>query len=168
MRIEFLQSLILILLIGLAGCTLPQVIKPMNLYDINDGTTIELYLNPTSWEHGTISSSSNANQKFHGECNFFAERGYPRPGIGLNSYEKSKEANIPPPKDFGEAYGFTKDTQAKPVGTGIVVSDKGTVIELVFYHYSTDIRNGELQTADGIGRDNNGRYYRIFLSTQSQ
>jgi len=81
--------------------------------------------------------------------------------------ESFSSTNTPPPTDFADAYGFSKDAQARPVGTGIIVGDKGTVIELVFYHRSTDVRSSDLQTADGVGRDNHGHYYRVFLSTQS-
>lgn len=149
----------------IAGCALPQVFKPLNLYDINNGNTIELYFNPTSAEHGTITSASTSGENFHGECMFSAEHGYPRPDW---SNRGEAQALNTTPKDFAEAYGLPKDSQVKPVGTGIAVGDKGTVVELVFFHYSTDYRDRDMQTADGVGRDNSGHYYRIFLSTHSE
>jgi hypothetical protein len=152
----------------LAGCAFPQVIQPLNLYDIDDGTTVELFFYPTSRDHGTISSSRNAEQEFHGECSFSGEQGYPRPNHILENGEKFNAENSQPPRDFAEVYGFSKDIPAKPVGSGIIVGNKGKVIELVFYHLSWAAHSNDVETADGVGRDNKGRYYRIFLSTRSE
>jgi hypothetical protein len=166
--VPFNPFVALLLTAMLAGCTLPQIIKPLNLYDINNGAMLALTYLPTSQDHGTISSAIDSSRQFHGECIFSNERGYPRPTAPLESFGKADAAVSTPPKGFAEAYGFSKDLPAKPVGTGIVVGNDGTVIELVFYHWSSDARSNDLQTADGVGRDNNGRYYRVFLSTQSQ
>ena len=97
-------------------------------------------------------------------------KGQPRPAIpsraeekipgydnsGTNAYSDKKMT------DLAEAYGYGKNSQAKPAGTGILVGGTGTVIEIVFYRIS-----GDLQTGDGVGRDNKGQYYRIFMSTES-
>lgn len=169
MNSHSLHSLAFALLISLAGgCTIPQIIKPLNIYNIKDGTTLQLLFNPTSPEHGTISSSTNTSQHFHGECSFSSDRRYPRPNSTGIFSGKSDVENVPAPKDFAEAYGFSKDVPAKPVGTGIIIDNNGTVIELVFYHCSYDLRSNDIHSADGIGRDNNGNYYRVFMSTQSQ
>ena len=168
MIIHPLRATALVSMTLLIGCSLPEIIKPLNLYDTNNGNTIELIFNPNSREHGTITSSTTADQRFHGECVFSTEQGYPRPNASDISRGLSSTGGSATPKDFAEAYGFTKESTAKPVGTGIIVGDKGLVIELVFYHCSLSSRNGEMQTADGVGRDNNGHYYRVFLSTQSQ
>ena len=60
-------------------------------------------------------------------------------------------------------YCLGKNSNAHPVGTGVIVDKDGTVIEIVFYRFSSDY-----QTGDGVAKDNKGKYYRIFLSTESQ
>ncbi len=62
---------------------------------------------------------------------------------------------------IAEEYGFGKNSDAKPVGTGIIIGSEGTVIDIIFY----DVQ-GNLKSGDGIGRDNNGNYYRVYLSEE--
>lgn len=151
------------LLTGLVSCTMPQVIQPLHLYDLKDGTTIEVLFHPTSRDHGIISSKDSVNEPFQGEYLFSSDR---IPSWLPQSHEyaqgKTNALSQAPMDDLAEAYGFGKNSQARPVGTGIMVGKDGTVIEIVFYRISPD-----LQTGDGVGRDNKGRYYRIFLSTES-
>ncbi len=167
MKNIYLQLLMSVMLISLTGCVLPQVIQSLNLYDISSGTTIELFFNQTSRDHGTISSSAG-DEQYHGECSFSAERGYPPPYPPSQVRHGSDTVIVKSSKDFAEVYGFSKDIEARPVGTGIIVGNHGTVIELVFYHFSSEFRTGDIQSADGVGRDNSGRYYRVFLSTQGE
>ena len=151
-----------ILIAGIAGCTLPQVIQPLRLYDLKDGTTIEVVFHPTSRDHGIISSRNDQAPQFQGEYVLSDDRvpswGRQYPGLSEgHAFSPGK----PPPEDFADAYGFGKNSQARPVGTGIIVGKDSTVIEIVFYRLSFDA-----QTGDGVGRDNKGRYYRIFLSSE--
>ncbi len=151
-----------LLLAFLSGCTLPQIVQPLRLYDLKDGTTIEVVVHPVSRDHGTFSARNNQTGQFHGEYVFSSERvpswGGQYPGFSQGYKSATGQT---PPEDLADAYGYGKNSQARPVGTGIVVSGDGTVIELVFYRLSVDA-----QTGDGVGRDNKGRYYRIFLSTE--
>ena len=137
------------MIIALFGCTMPQVYQPLHLYDLEDGSTIEVFLHPTSRDHGTITSREGNPTQFTGEYTFDAERAPLRygsyPGYdnsGTNAYSDKKMT------DLAEAYGYGKNSQAKPAGTGILVGGAGTVIEIVFYRIS-----GNLQTGDGVGRD---------------
>jgi hypothetical protein len=144
---------------ALAGCALPPVLQPLRLYDLEDGSTIEVFLRPTGLRYGTIVSRRGGAEEYHGEYSFVSDRlgaANPRPGPYGNALKQQT-----PPQDFADAYGFGKDSRAEPVGTGILVGG-GKVIEIVFFRLSRDLDSG-----DGVGRDNNGRYYRIFLSTEA-
>ena len=156
-------AILCFLVMGFAGCTMFQIIQPLRLYDLKDGTTIEVLFHPPSRDHGLISSRKSPDESFRGEYDFSSERasGW-APSYGAGMLGKTNAKDQPPIDDFAEAYGFARNSQARPVGTGIIVGKDGTVIELVFFRISPD-----LQTGDGIGRDNKGRYFRIFLSTET-
>ncbi len=144
------------------SCTLPQTIQPLRLYDLKDGNTIEVILRSTSRDHGTITSFRDQKEQFEGEYVIYDRtmNGRDRvPGIGRAN------ANAEPailPSSLAELYGFAKNSDARPAGTGVIVGKDGTVIEIVFYRISSDF-----QTGDGVAKDNKGRYYRIFLSTET-
>ena len=159
MRIIVVAALLGSLLI-MVGCTVPQIIQPLRLYDLRDGNTIEVVLHQTSRDHGTITSSQNQKEQFTGE--YMIYDGSPNWSGGPPSYQKGNTFEKPesPPADLAELYGFSKNSEARPVGTGVIVGKDGTVIEIVFYKVSPD-----LQTGDGVAKDNKGRYYRIFFST---
>lgn len=163
MNSKYIAVFLCFWLIGIVGCTMPQVFQPLHLYDLKDGNTIEVFFHPTSREHGIISSGNKTNEQFQGEYNFISDRisNWPQRPEGYLSGQ-TRALSQESMDDFAEAYGFGKNSQAKPVGTGIIVGKNGIVIEIVFYRISADLQNG-----DGVGRDNKGRYYRIFLSTES-
>jgi predicted DNA-binding antitoxin AbrB/MazE fold protein len=145
----------------LSGCTLPQVIKPLRLYNLKDGNTIEVILHPTSLDHGMIASSNGQKEQFEGEY-VILDRTTNWNGRWPGTIRsEAKTSNETPPSDLAELYGFGKNSDARPAGTGIIVGRDSTVIEIVFYRVSAD-----LQVGDGVAKDNKGRYYRIFLSTE--
>jgi hypothetical protein len=84
--------------------------------------------------------------------------GYPE-GLTRAETGASHAANA----SFAELYGFSKEAPAKPAGTAILVGDKGTVIEIVFYKIGY-----QFQFGDGVGKDNKGRRYRVFMSSEIQ
>ena len=151
----------------LSGCTMPEIILPMRLYDLKEANIIEVVLHQLSREHGTITPRGGVSQlnefpeRFEGEYVFFDF--FPNPIVQLRSPTKRFEETEGGPEsiDFAELYGFSKYADARPVGTGILVGSNGTVIEIVFYKISPDRRTG-----DGVARDNKGRSYRIFLSAE--
>ena len=147
----------------LIGCALPQVFQPMRLYDLRSGNTIVVFLSPTSREHGVFTTSSNQTGNFEGEyvlLDRYSE--YNRePMTPMGSKSLSTGTSIP--DDFAELYGFGKASAAQPVGTGILVGTDSTVIQKVFYRVS-----GDKQTGDGVAKDNKGRYYRVYFSTESE
>ncbi len=156
-------TILIYFILNFIGCTLPQVIQPLRLYDLKDGSIIEVILHPTSRDHGKIVSSGIQKDQFEGEYVI-----YDRITVGsvrLPDFDRSETAVQfkTPPTDWAELYGFGKNSNAHPVGTGVIVGKDGTVIEIVFYRFSSDY-----QTGDGVAKDNKGKYYRIFLSTENQ
>ncbi len=156
-------KLVGLLSLYLVGCTLPPLIRPLHLYDLKDGTTIEVRLHPTSREHGMISSAESNGEQFSGEYDFASDRvpGFPPRPYGETSRMRNTDS-LTPSGDFAEIYGFGKNSQARPVGTGVIVGKNGTVIDIVFYRISYDLQSGA-----GVARDNKGRYYRVYLSTET-
>ncbi len=147
----------------LIGCVLPQVIQPMRLYDLRSGNTIEVFLQPTSRDHGLLKSRSRQQEHFEGEYVLLDRY------AGMSSPPRPRPLGEPQsfrdsiPNDFAELYGFSKNSSAQPVGTGILVGKDSTVIQIVFYHVSADN-----QTGDGVAKDNKGRYYRVYFSTEGE
>ncbi len=144
------------------GCEIPQIIRPLRLYDLKDGKTIEVFVKQISRNNGRFLSARTAEEKFEGEY-VVVERsgdlGY-RPSSGVSRQFGMSNGTTENLTGFAEAYGYGKDSNAKPVGTGILVGNKGTVIEIVFYRISSDL------SGDGVAKDNSGRYYRVFLSVE--
>ena len=161
------------------GCMPVQVQEPkpyISLYQLNDGKIIIAAIYRSSLHQGKLVSPKNEDESFEGEYylyeNDYVRYPYPRPIYHLNktgdSVNQSPEGQQQTVADedehgpsFPERFGFGKLTDAKPAGTAVLVGSKGTVIEIVFYHVSGNFREG-----DGIARDNNGKYYRIFLGEE--
>ncbi|MBI5216623.1 MAG: hypothetical protein HY960_12800 [Ignavibacteriae bacterium] len=146
----------------LGGCTFPHIVQPLRLYDLESGNTLEVIFHATNREHGTISSSNTEGSQFRGEYVLY-DRGITYPGHESYSKGTTSMLNDSTSKNFADLYGFSKEYRARPVGTGIIVGDDGTVIEIIFYNIAHNLESG-----DGVGKDNKGRYYRIYLSTESR
>ena len=61
-------------------------------------------------------------------------------------------------KLWPDVYGFGRAATAKPVATATLVGNQGTVIEVVFY--SLNLGDG---SGSGVGRDNAGNWYRVYV-----
>jgi hypothetical protein len=160
-----LSTMITFTLLFISGCALttPLAIQPLRLYDLNSGSTIEVILHQTSRDHGTISSPPDQKGEFEGEYVLYNQTPGPIVPPAILSGGQGTVRNQTESSDLAERYGFGKNSDARPVGTGVIVGHDGTVIEIVFYRVS-----GDLKTGDGVAKDNKGRYYRIFLSTERQ
>lgn len=161
----YCTTIIVFFVLAISGCELPQVIRPLRLYDLGDGKTIEVFLRGSSPNSGKL-VSGREGEKFEGEFVLYggSAGNYRRP-IDIETFKrgKSNEATGKLSDDAGlaELYGFGKDTNARPVGTAILVGDQGMTIEIVFYNISADLQYG-----DGVAKDNKGRSYRVFLSVE--
>ncbi len=146
------------------GCELPQVIRPLRLYNLEDGKTIEVFLRNNSLHGGKLVSAREGDENFEGEIALYGgSTGNYRPPLGTTEFGKASAAaeKLPDNASLAKLYGFGKDTDARPVGTAILIGSKGTAIEIVLYGISADRQYG-----DGVARDNKGRYYRVFLSVE--
>ena len=135
---------------------LPTTIKSLRLYERNSGNIINLVLSKPIYNQGTIYTSQyeadQGSEIFDGEYHIHGKKYKPDPRYKHFMNEA---------KSIAEEYGFGKNSDAKPVGTGIIIGSEGTVIEIIFY----DIQ-GALKSGDGLGRDNNGNFYRVYLSEE--
>ncbi len=146
-----------------SGCEVSQVMRPLRLYDLSDGKTIEVFLRRSSPNSGKLVSAQVHDERFEGEIVLYGSSvDYkPRPGtFGLDA-AKGSAGNVPDNAGLPELYGFGKDAEARPAGTAILVGSQGTTIEIVLYRISADLQYG-----DGVARDNKGRRYRVFLSVE--
>ncbi len=145
----------------IAGCMFPQITQPLRLYDIQSGNTIVVWARQSSRDHGLLSSSGKDGVSFKGEYVLHDYYGAYHPYPAGPRDERDGIVTDSGSMDFGELYGFGKNSDVQPVGTGILVGSDSTVIQIVFYRISPDRESG-----DGVGKDNWGRYYRVFLSTE--
>jgi hypothetical protein len=57
-------------------------------------------------------------------------------------------------------YGYgSKSEEVDPVGSAVLVGNKGTTMEIVLYHAVYDVS----LVGDGLARDNKGDWYRVML-----
>lgn len=145
------------------GCEIPQVMRPLRLYDLKDGTTIEVFLRRNSPNSGRLVSARVQGEKYEGEIVLYGGSPDYKPLGGLSGQYNAAEGykNFSDDANLPELYGFGKETNAKPVGTAVLVGNQGTTIEIVLYRISVDLQYG-----DGVARDNKGRRYRVFLSVE--
>ena len=157
-------TILAILALTVAGCELPQIVRPLRLYDLDGGKTIEVFLQNSSRNSGRLVSAREADEQFEGEIGLYG--GYTatyRPLPGTSETRAYSDAAHKPPDSLSlaELYGFGKGTNVRPSGTGILVGNRGTVIEIVIYGLTPDALYG-----DGVAVDNKGGRYRVFLSVE--
>ena len=150
-------------LLSLCGCEFSRFSRPLRLYDTGNGNIIQVYFQRISLNGGKLISGQSQGETFQGECILYGSTpDYTRPPLGMPRSDAASNAQSPQDDaNFAELYGFGKESQARPVGTAVIVGNKGTTIEIVLYRLSADQQFG-----DGIGKDNNGRRYRVFLTTE--
>ena len=155
--------IITIVSILLCSCEMPQVLRPLRLYDLSDGTTIEVFLKRNSPNSGRLVSAQVQDERFDGEMIFYGNTTEYRPPIGFRHETDavSSQEHTSTEASFAELYGFGKDANVRPAGTAMLVGNHGTTIEIVLYRISADLQYG-----DGVARDNKGRRYRVFLSVE--
>jgi len=141
---------------GIFISCIPTTVKSLRLYERDSGDIIQVILTKGDYNQGTIYTSQyeadQGGEIFSGEYHISGRYFVP----DKKTTEFMNEA-----KSISEIYGFGQNSGAKPMGTGIMVGSEGTVIEIVFY----DVQ-GDLKSADGIGKDNKGKYSRVYLSEE--
>ena len=156
--------------LALAALCLPGCISfiiPARMYNLSTGQVITAELDQTDAGHGEIRASMFGGEMFFGEYVLASRRAHPQAVRRVPTYFGIQPDDTTPPdeleadrqREWAERYGFGANSNAQPVGTGTVVGNRGTVIELVLYSY----RDQPEVHADGIGRDNRGNWYRVHV-----
>ena len=159
------KVLILLTLILMVNCA-STINTPIRLYNLQSGKIIYAYLADAHDNRGTILSTLSNGENLTGEYAIVEkmygyEQSY-RQTFSKNSYEPVRrddiEKGINETKSWAGVYGFGQDSNATPVATAILVGNKGTVIEIVFYYLNIDKGSG-----DGVGKDNQGNWFRVYV-----
>ncbi|HTY58705.1 MAG TPA: hypothetical protein VMF59_07795 [Bacteroidota bacterium] len=149
------------LIVVLQGCQIPQIIRPVRLYDLKEGKTIEVFMQPVSKTNGRLVSAQSEGENFEGEYVVYTRPALTPATVRPDGMAQGGMGNTREGESLAELYGLGKDSNVRPEGTGIIVGDKGTTIEIVLYRVE-----GNLEAGDGVARDNKGRYFRVFLSIE--
>jgi hypothetical protein len=159
-----MKYFVLAIIFLLTACaTMTEV--PGRLYNLDDATIITVTFNSFSYGHGKSTARMPGGEMIRGEYTIsrqalksspMAKTSEPPPG----SIEFDRGKSVPSENEPGwsEVYGIASGARATPLGTGTLVGDKGTIIQIVFY--MVDLDEG---TADGVARSNAGAWYRVHL-----
>lgn len=146
------------------GCTSTRPV-PARLYNTNSGDVIQAVMSYAGDGHGLMSATLPTGEVCKGEYTLGGvnSRYIPPPPFERTPSEGRppgpKEQSTEDPTSWPEAYGYGSDTFVQPLGSATMAGDRGTVIELVIYHYY--YYNGV--HGDGVGRDNHGNWYRVHI-----
>jgi hypothetical protein len=171
----FRAALVFVSALILISCQSTQYLSYLNIYNINEAKSIDVVLHDISFNSGMLKGKLKDGTVLKGNYFFnFNEPAVRPPGMIYNTVEEflrlakpdttktDEEIKEQLVSTFPDLYGYGAFVNAKPVGSAILVSDTGLSIELVFYNII--IKN---RTGDGVGIDNEGNYYRVYLNTKS-
>ena len=153
LRHQKTASGIYLLAVSILLSTCMSRISTLRLYDLQEGRTIHAQLSEPNYQRGTILSIRDGNENFEGEYYYYGNR------ARISQYREME--SFLDDTDLAERYGFGKNTDARPVGSAVMIGDKGTVIQIIFYQADPNLNAG-----DGIGSDNKGNFYRVYLSKE--
>lgn len=177
-----LLSIVTFFIFAVTGCYTSvlyqkELYSTLKLYNLNEGVKIIAEIDDIYNNNGEILGELENGEKFEGE---FYIRGNPihyhspiHNEVKLMSFSKflnKKVGNDTSERKyseqyikntFPELYGFSRNSRAEPIGSGVILSENGLLIEIVFYRVDFNKRIG-----DGIGRDNKGNIYRIYISSE--
>lgn len=140
----------------ITSCVPSWYYKSIRFYNIENGHTIEVYHEDAYAVSGRLNSFRNSDEQFKGE--YFI---YPPKQPAPEKYSTFGNLDMEQLNSLAEKYGYGKESNAKPAGSLILTGNKGTVIQGVLYKVTPDKKSG-----DGIGMDNDGGIYRIYMSEE--
>lgn len=156
----------------LGGCA-AQRGPLLRLYNLKEGRVLRVNVTDRLGNHGILSATLPDGERLSGEYFISPPKKeprlkMPRPGDLVpfaSGTADSAAAGTSVEKETAESpffwtdlYGFGPASDARPVGSAILTGNRGSVFEIVFYHYSASPF-----FADGVGRDNHGRFYRVYF-----
>ena len=163
-------------LAGLEALPKKQLISELKLYNLQKGEKIVLDIDDIQFNQGEIYGSANG-ENFEGE--FLVEGRVrrsapystpPNARFMIDEFVNKKIGDDDSDVSYSEEeleqsfpnlYGYSKNARVRPMGTAVILSNKKTMIEIVFYNVDVTERRG-----DGIGKDNHGNLYRVYLSSE--
>ena len=172
---KFRAVLFLLFAIFLSSCQSTKYLSYLDIYNITAAENIDVLLQDLSFNSGVIKGKLKDGTKLKGNYFFnFREPAVRPPGMIYNTVgEFLRKANPDTNMTkedveeklssiFPDLYGYGSFVNANPVGSAVLVGENGLIIELVFYNIIIQNRTG-----DGVGIDNEGNYYRVYLNTKS-
>lgn len=147
-----------------AGCT-STLPTPARLYNINSGDVIIAEMGYSNDGHGLMQATLPTGEVCKGEYTLGGvnSRYVPPPPFERTPVDgrppNAPEQSTQDPISWPEAYGYGADTVVQPLGSATMAGERGTVIEVVIYHYY--FYNGV--HGDGVARDNHGNWYRFHV-----
>lgn len=145
----------------LTSCALSRPV-PARLYNLADGSLVNIQLANYRDGHGNAIAQLPNGEKLQGEYTLGnipslpISRRQPEMYIGTSGTNAAIPGKDEP--SWQEVYGYGRETQAAPVGTGTLVSEKGTILHMVFF--SADLWK---EIGDGVARSNTGQWYRFHV-----
>ena len=159
------KVLTVVFCLSLAGC-IPANRLPLRFYNLQSGQVIPAQLTNTHDNRGSINATLAGGESLIGEyavVEYFGRR-YRFEGFATKGQKSEVEKPLATKlaetdaKLWPDVYGFGRAATAKPVATATLVGNQGTVIEVVFYSLNLDNGSGS-----GVGKDNAGNWYRVYV-----
>ena len=171
-------------LLFLAGCTRlsNDYQNYIILYNLNDPQKIEVRI-PNIYEYsGRIKDKLPDGTTIDGNFIFNqylqAQNNYTPPNYRVLSAEELLSKEVGPgnssarsvkkvdreqvKQNFPELFGYSTNVQVTPIGNATLMIGKSRMIEIVFYSINKIDDSGA-----GIGKDNDGNIYRVYLVTET-
>lgn len=149
-----------------AGCASHGPV-PARLYNLADGSLVSVQLSNFREGHGNAAAELPNGEKLNGEFTLgnlptlSTNRRVPDMHIGSQSTNAAIPGKDEP--SWQEVYGYGREAQAVPVGTGTLVSEKGTILHMVFF--TADLWK---EIGDGVARSNTGHWYRFHVGVEAE
>ncbi len=178
-KTTFLIFVISIIAIFLSGCAnlYRQYHSYLTLYNLKDARHFEVRLTDIKYNTGeimrvwndTLNVKGNFYISYHNRIPFvhphmpaLSPRQLVSKCIGTGEHDPTyDEQEDMLRQNFPEVYGFGKEIPVAPVGNASMIVD-GKIVEVVLYQLNRATLSGS-----GIGKDNEGNLYRVYLSTRT-
>jgi hypothetical protein len=139
----------------------------LRLYNLSKSERMEIIISTTDLDQGMVMFTSADGENFEGEYLFHkSQKSKINSSHGYTPDRRSYVTGESSTKRHNEStatlYGYGESLNADPVGSLVLVGDKGTTIDCVFY--SVTYNNGT--NASGVGKDNDGNIFRIYMSSK--
>lgn len=152
----------------LFSCVFVSTTPTLRLYNLESGAILRVFFDDAYTDHGVLRANLPSGEHLKGE--FFIgvrpEESKHYPGKIVPLGEEGAGKKLGEGKGYrditwSELYGFGGDTPVVPVGSAMLVGNRGTVIQVVFYRFKMKKWMG-----DGVAKDNRGNVYRVYVGEE--